>query len=224
MAAHAITGTTLEPCRAARAVVTLPLGVLQLTPGTPGGVKFSPELPEKRRATEHLKMGPVVKLVLRFDEAFWEQGDLQSAAFLLMPEEPFPTWWTSLPLRTPMVTGWAGGPAAEALSPREELDILADGLATLSRSLEMPRQRLKARLRAWHVCNWQSDPFARGAYSYVLVGGMAAVAELARPLEGTLFFAGEATQAGFSGTVASAIASGYRAAAEVLQATGLPDK
>jgi nicotinamidase-related amidase len=44
-------------------------------------------------------------------------------------------------------------------------------------------------------------------------GGTAAVAELARPVEGTLFFAGEATEAGLSRTVASALASGYRAAA-----------
>ena len=53
----------------------------------------------------------------------------------------------------------------------------------------------------------------REAYSYILVGGRGAVAELARPVEDTLYFAGEATQEGFSGTVASTIASGYRAAA-----------
>jgi len=214
---HSITGTPLAPCEAACAIITLPVGVLQSPPGTLGSVRFSPELPEKQKALGQLKMGPVVKLVLRFDQAFWEQGDLDRADFLLLPDEPFPTWWTCLPLRLPILTGWAGGPAAERLSRGDDLAILDEGLGVLSRLLGVPRQQLDARLRAWHVSNWQADPFARGAYSYVLVGGLGAVAELARPVENTLYFAGEATQEGFSGTVASAIASGYRAADAMVQ-------
>ena len=122
-----------------------------------------------------------------------------------------------------MWTGWAGGPAADRLSHRNELEILDAGLSSLARGLDMSRSQLAARLRAWHVCDWQSDSFARGVhYSYVLVGGGGAVAELAKPVEGTLFFAGEATHSGFSGTVASAIASGYRAAGEALRCVGRP--
>ena len=64
--------------------------------------------------------------------------------------------------------------------------------------------------------DWQSDRFARGAYSYVAVGGLDAPARLAEPVEDTLFFAGEATHDRLSGTVAGAMASGYRAAEEVL--------
>jgi monoamine oxidase len=218
--AHSLPGAPLEPCHAARALVTLPLGVLQLPPGTLGAVRFSPELPGKQQAMSHLTMGPVVKLVLRFDEAFWEHGELSEGCFLHLPDEPFPTWWTTLPLRAPILTAWTGGPAADRLSHRGDLEILDQGMGTLSRFLGMPRQQLDARLQAWHVCNWQADPFSRGAYSYVPVGGMGAVAELAKPVQGTLYFAGEATQEGFSGTVASAIASGYRAAAEVLGALG----
>jgi monoamine oxidase len=214
---HSVTGTPLEPYEAARAVITLPVGVLQSPPGTRGAIRFSPELPEKQAALGRLKMGPVVKLVLRFDQAFWDEGDLDRADFLHLPDEPFPTWWTSLPLRVPILTGWAGGPAADRMSQQDDLAILAEGLSVLSRSLELPRPQLEARLRAWQVCNWQADPFARGAYSYVLVGGMGAVAELARPVADTLYFAGEGTQEGFSGTVASAIASGYRAADHLLR-------
>ncbi len=66
------------------------------------------------------------------------------------------------------------------------------------------------------MANWEIDPFARGAYSYVTVGGSEAFTDLARPIQNTLFFAGEATVGGFTGTVANALESGQRAAAVLL--------
>jgi monoamine oxidase len=66
--------------------------------------------------------------------------------------------------------------------------------------------------------DWQADPFARGAYSYAAVGGMNAAETLAAPVANTLFFAGEATNCdGYNGTVHGAIATGTRAAKELLQ-------
>jgi monoamine oxidase len=68
------------------------------------------------------------------------------------------------------------------------------------------------------VPDWSADPFARGAYSWVLVGGAGARRELARPLRDTLFFAGEATDEAHAATVEGALRSGERAAREVLAA------
>jgi monoamine oxidase len=66
--------------------------------------------------------------------------------------------------------------------------------------------------------NWQADPFARGAYSYVAVGGGGAREALRTPLADTLYFAGEATDTeGEAGTVAGALQSGMRAARELLE-------
>jgi monoamine oxidase len=66
--------------------------------------------------------------------------------------------------------------------------------------------------------DWQADPFARGAYSYIIAGGGSARKALAASVEGTLFFAGEASDtAGESGTVAGALQSGMRAARQVLR-------
>ena len=48
------------------------------------------------------------------------------------------------------------------------------------------------------------------------VGGTGAREELAAPLEETLYFAGEATDVEQSGTVGGALASGMRAAREIL--------
>jgi monoamine oxidase len=73
-------------------------------------------------------------------------------------------------------------------------------------------------LEAAYFHDWQSDPFSRGAYSYGKVGSDGAQQALGSPVENVLFFAGEATDvSGHNGTVHGAIASGYRAAEEILQ-------
>jgi hypothetical protein len=43
-------GVALEPVHAPCAVITLPLGVLQAPAGSPGAVRFLPDLPQKRAA------------------------------------------------------------------------------------------------------------------------------------------------------------------------------
>ena len=65
--------------------------------------------------------------------------------------------------------------------------------------------------------DWQADPFSRGAYSYTGVGGENAHAALAKPIAGTLFFAGEATSADETGTVSGAIKTGKTAARLLLR-------
>jgi monoamine oxidase len=85
------------------------------------------------------------------------------------------------------------------------------------------KQHVASRLRSWHVHNWQLDPLAGGAYSYVAVGGTGSQQALARPVAGTLFFAGEATVSnGHHATVHGALASGERAAREVLREIKIP--
>jgi monoamine oxidase len=85
------------------------------------------------------------------------------------------------------------------------------------------RAGVAQRLQAAFVHDWQADPFARGAYCYVKVGGRAARERLSEPLRGTLYFAGEAAAiGGESGTVAGALQSGERAAEQVLAARPRP--
>jgi monoamine oxidase len=88
---------------------------------------------------------------------------------------------------------------------------------SLSRILELGRIDLRLKVHAGLVHDWQADPFSCGAYSYVAVGGDGATQALAAPIEGTLFFAGEATNTeGHNGTVHGAIQSGKRAAQQLL--------
>ena len=95
--------------------------------------------------------------------------------------------------------------------------IVDQALGALAGALALPPGRIEGALAGAHTHNWHTDPFARGAYSYVRVGGMDAVRALAAPVAATLFFAGEATNAdGQTGTVHGAIATGRRAAREIL--------
>jgi monoamine oxidase len=194
---------------ARRAIVTLPLGVLQS-----GAVRFTPVLEEKRPALRKLVPGPVVKIALRFHSAFWEARD-PDAAFFHSAAAAFPTFWTALPLRAPVLIGWAGGPKADRLSRASEKAVLHEALKSLGSIFgEAP----ESELAACFMHNWQADPFARGAYSYVAVGGEGAREALRTPLADTLYFAGEATDTeGEAGTVAGALQSGMRAARELLE-------
>ena len=95
--------------------------------------------------------------------------------------------------------------------------LLDHSLQSLTHLFATTKGFLEGLLEEFYTHNWQKDPFAAGAYSYIPVGGIDAQAQLARPLEDTLFFAGEATNTeAHQGTVHGAIASGLRAAREIL--------
>jgi monoamine oxidase len=205
---------------AARALITLPLGVLQLPPNAPGGVRFTPALTEKQAALQGLASGPVLKITLRFAHAFWEEldeGRYRDAAFFHAPQADFPTFWTQMPMRAPLLVAWAGGPRALRVANNAEPgEVVACAVAALQ-TMFGRRCNIERELEGAYYHDWQQDPFARGAYSYVTVGGGNARALLAKPLAHTLFFAGEATDTqGETATVAGALQSGLRAARELL--------
>ena len=195
---------TFGSAKAPRVIVTLPLGVLQAGP-----LRFR----EKRSALRKLASGPVVRVALRFHEAFWEKH-ARSVAFFHSPTAPFPTFWTPLPMRAPLLTCWAGGPKAARLTGSSTAKLVDAALASVEAVLG---KKVRAELAAAYVQDWRHDPHARGAYSYLLVGGEGAREELAAPLDDTIFFAGEATDSEEAGTVAGALRSGIRAARQVMR-------
>ena len=212
-----VTAENGQEFEAERAVITLPIGVLRAPADSPGAIHFQPALPPAmRKAIDQMRMGPVVKVLLRFQRALWEEGAWRDMAFLHSPGDVFPTWWTMLPFRVPVLTAWAGGPAAEAMSHRSPADVMNAAISTFARLTGIKEAALHEDLVAWHVSDWQSDPFARGAYAYTIAGGADAVEQLATPIDETLFFAGEASHPGYAGTVAAAIASGNRAAKQIM--------
>jgi monoamine oxidase len=200
--------------QAPRAIVTLPLGVLKSN-----SVIFSPALPEKQNAISFLAMGPVIRVSLCFHEKFWERDpQMADLSFLFTDDPEFPTWWTSNPLPYPILTGWAAGPNAGAHAGRSKEEIVRSAVQALVQILEVSESDLRAQMTGSFMHDWQADPFSRGAYSYAAVGGMDAADTLAKPVANTLYFAGEATNGdGYNGTVHGAIATGMRAARELLK-------
>lgn len=204
--------------RAAQAIVTLPLSVLQLPALTPGSVLFTPMLPRKQVPLSRLLMGPVVKLVLCFSRPFWaeiDDGMHRDVAFFHAQGAPFPTFWTSLPVRAPVLTAWSGGPKASKLLARSTDEVLRAALVSVAEIFGKRRDYRKM-LEAVYWHDWQSDPYSSGAYSYAGVGGGPAKKQLAKSVEQTLFFAGEALDVEESSSVGGALSTGQRAAQELL--------
>ena len=214
-----------ETLEAPRALITLPISRLNAVGAEMGAVRFDPELPPlKKEALHRFEMGKVIRIVLRFRRRFWEtiaptaHRTLKNMSFLLSDDEWFPTWWTSLPEKRPLITGWAPFQAGDRLSGCKHAFVVERSLSSLSSLLGLDSQDLRNELENAYFHDWQSDPFSRGAYSYGKVGADGAQQILAVPLENTLFFAGEATDTtGHNGTVHGAIASGHRAAREILK-------
>ena len=205
------------PYRSTRAVITVPLGVLQAQT-----IEFVPRPTDVLLQANRLRMGAVVRLSLVFKRKFWDPR----MSFLFAPSESPPAWWTLVPHEAPLITAWAGGTKAELLLKL----ITADGdasalcdlsLSTLAKIFALPLSEIRQMLSSWHLHNWQSDEYARGAYSYVQVGALDAPEKMRIPVEDTLFFAGEHTDiSGHWGTVHAALAAGSSVADQILSGNG----
>jgi monoamine oxidase len=200
--------------QAARAVVTLPLGVLKA-----GSVRFEPPPARILAHAQRLQMGAVLRLTLTFRSRFWPEA----TSFLLTQGALPAIWWTPYPDTSPMITGWLGGADVTKFDRqrgcRTSADALLDAaLDTLAQTFRIEAREVAGWLVSSHLHDWQTDPFARGAYSYVPAGAADASLHLSYPVDGTLFFAGEHTDtSGHWGTVHAALRSGLRAADQLLQ-------
>jgi monoamine oxidase len=199
-----------------RAVVTLPLGVLKGR-----DVEFDPPLPpEKRRAIDLLGFGNALLVHLRLGVGNLRRrlGDFA----LLWGEGPstFHRPYVGIQDRPQIVTAFTVGREALARSRLSAEEVVEVTMAELEGVL--PPGVDPGTPEAYLVKAWPADPFSRGGYSFLPPGtGVAERRALAAPVDGVLFFAGEATHTGGeSSTVHGAIETGYRAAEEVLRGLG----
>ncbi len=198
---HRDGGEEMFPAEAA--LITLPLGIWKARE-----VHFEPALPEKQEAADQLQFGNVRKVTLVFREQWWKKF-----GFIHAFDELIPTWWTDA--RGPVLTGWAGGPKADAMASYSPAQLEMLALKILSKIFS--KKALQRKLVACHTYNWANDPNVRGAYSYIPVNGLDLPKKLGAPIASTLFFAGEATvRDAQMGTVFGALESGLRAAREIL--------
>jgi monoamine oxidase len=168
-------------------------------------------------------MGDAVRVIIRFRDRFWDSDTLDTSfrhphlSFLISDHPVMPTWWTNYPLLVPFLSGWVAGPAATRLSARSDGEITATAVEAVADILRWSPAELASHVLETHFHNWSRDPYAQGAYSYVKAGGLSQLSILAQPVADTLYFAGEATDTeGRTGTVDGALATGVRAAEQIL--------
>ena len=192
-----------------RAVIALPVSLLQRET-----IAFDPPLPqEKTRAINAIGAGVNGKIVFHFDHMPWPD-DLT----LLLTGEDTQLWWRPGRLRedeAPVITAFFGGSSVgrfRALgddAPTAALSVLEGALG----------KKLGASLVSARFVDWEADPWAGMSYSYLPVGGAGMRARLAEPIDGTLFFVGEASSAVRPSCVHGALDTGRRAASEIVAAS-----
>ncbi len=203
---------------AKRAVVTLPLGVLKADL-----VAFDPPLPEaKRAAIRAIAFGDamIILLRLRGSDLARRLGDFG----LLWGEGSTSFHRPYVATRDPpdILDGFLVGQEAlrrATLPDREVQDLTYEELRAV-----VPPSAHMGKVDGFACSRWPVHPFVRGGYSFLPPGGrLQHRRDLAAPVDGVLFFAGEATHTqGEPATVHGAIETGYRAADEVLQSLRHP--
>ncbi|WP_435610155.1 flavin monoamine oxidase family protein [Pseudomonas knackmussii] len=194
--------------RARHVIVTVPLGVLKS-----GAIAFSPELPDRKsKAVDGIGVGVLNKCCLKFPEVFWEPA---FDWINYVPDE-YGRWaeWISLAGSTgaPVLIGFNAADFGREIEGWTDAEIVQSAMRTLRKMFrEVPEPT------GWVITRWGSDPYSLGSYSCNVMGSTPPMRkDLALPIDGKLFFAGEATDENYYQTVHGAYSSGLRAATEVL--------
>src|SRR3981081_4407438 len=186
-------------------IVTVPTNLI-----ADEAIRFHPALPAKVDAARGLPLGVDDKVTLALDEpqALPKDGHLRG-----------PTMRTAMgtyhlrPFGQPCIEGFFGGRFARQLEDAGEGALAAQAIDEIAGFLGNDFRR---KLKPLAASRWARDPFARGSYCDVPPGHAGDRAVLAAPVDGRLFFAGEATSPNFFSTAHGARDSGERAAGEVL--------
>jgi monoamine oxidase len=201
---------------AGKVVVTVPVSILHQADAV-AHIQFAPAVDAHIKAAGNIGYGGVIKILLEFKTAFW--NNYKHNVGFLFCDAVVPTWWTQAPNTEPVITGWLGGPKADALVGTDDETILQDSLRSLATVFGLTITELNNQLVAGKVFNWPASVFSLGAYSYATPLTAAALDILSTPVEDTIYFAGEALYTGsHPGTVEAALVSGKDVAEKIMQA------
>jgi monoamine oxidase len=180
-------------------------------------IRFRPALPSKVDAARGLPLGLADKVTLALDEpqgadsVLPKDGSLRGATMRTAMGA-----YHLRPFGNACIEGYFGGSFAQALEDAGPGALAAQSIDEIVALLGNDYRR---KLRPLAESRWAHDPFARGSYSHALPGHAGDRAILAAPVDGRLFFAGEATSPNFFSTAHGALESGERAAGELLLST-----
>jgi monoamine oxidase len=190
---------------AGQVIVTVPTNLI-----ADEAIRFYPALPAKVDAARGLPLGLADKVMLALDEpdALPKDGNLRGATMRAAMGS-----FHLRPFGQPCIEGYFGGSFAHALENSDDGALAAEAIDEIVALLGSDFRR---KLKPLAQSRWAHDPFARGSYSHALPGHAGKRAVLATPVDGRLFFAGEATSPNFFSTAHGARDSGEQAAAAVL--------
>jgi monoamine oxidase len=199
--------TSRGTVEADKVIVTVPTNLL-----ADEAIRFHPPLPAKVDAARGLPLGLADKITLALEEpeALPVEGNLRGATM----RTGMGTYHIR-PFGQPCIEGFFGGRFAQSLEDAGDGALAAAGIDEIVSFLGNDFRR---KLKPLAESRWAHDPFARGSYSHALPGHAGDRAVLAAPVDGRLFFAGEATSPEFFTTAHGARDSGERAAGEVMRA------
>jgi monoamine oxidase len=205
---HSGARVTIETSRgtidAAQVIVTVPTNLI-----ADEAIIFSPALPDKIDAARNLPLGLADKTMLAVDDASLpKDGSLR-----VMTMRTAMGTYHLRPFGQPCIEGFFGGRFAKELEDAGDGALLQQSIDEIAAALGNDFRR---KLTPLAQSRWAHDPFARGSYSHALPGHAGARATLAAPVDGRLFFAGEATSPNFFSTCHGARDSGVRAAQQLL--------
>lgn len=179
--------TTPEGTLTARAcIVTVSTGVL----GS-GALRFTPALPDwKAEAIDDVPMGLLTRIGLRLDGERFGLSDNAWLTWRTGQEVPAEAcFFLTFPFGQPVVVGFVGGAVGWELARAGDDAAIEVALAALEGALG---SRVRRHVVAARVSGWASNPLTLGAYASARPGRHGARADLARPVGGRIFFAGEA--------------------------------
>src|ERR1700761_8933381 len=197
--------TSLGTLSADKIIVTVPTNLI-----ADEAIRFHPALPSKVDAAIGLPLGLADKVMLALDEskALPKDGNLRGATMRAAMGS-----YHLRPFGQACIEGYFGGSFAQELEEAGEGAFAAQSIDEIAALLGNNYRR---KLKPLAESRWSHDPYARGSYSHALPGHANKRAVLAAPVDGRLFFAGEATSPNFFSTAHGARGSGERAAKEVL--------
>jgi monoamine oxidase len=188
------------------AIITIPTTLLAKE-----SIRFTPALPDKLHAAHGLPLGLADKVYFLLEQS--EEFPLEARFF----GDKYKTASGSYhfrPMGRPLVEGYFGGRLARQLEEAGEGAHAAFALDELAAHFG---EGVRRRLQPLAGTRWASDPWAQGSYSYALPGHAGDRFELSRPVNGRIFFAGEACSPENFSTAHGAYETGIAAAAQALK-------
>lgn len=164
---------------------------------------FDPPLPAKTDAAAALPLGLADKVFLRVDRPEWPAH----SHLIGNPHSNHTASYRLSPFGWPVIEAFFGGDAAEAMEDQTAaFAFVTDELVALLGG------DWRARLHPLAGTRWRHEAFVHGSYSHARVGQAGQRAVLAEPVDGRLFFAGEACHPQDFSTAHGALETGLAAA------------